>query len=200
MPKVTMEGQRAKQQQFSNFPYALYALDVKFQPAHRPTGRFGEQLRYFSAKHKLYGFKIECAVVKPGIAIHVSRHYPGSTSDLSICLQHQAEHCALLEKAEDERQQADYGEGSSEYPFAWEMLVDKGYQGIRTQLRSIHPTRKPRGAELTVEQHHRNRCVSSDRVLWRTTSGCSAVCGASCLPQSSGMKVSMTSSFASVLR
>ncbi|KAG6969888.1 hypothetical protein JG687_00002937, partial [Phytophthora cactorum] len=27
---------------FSNYPYALYAVDVKFQPALRPSGRFEE--------------------------------------------------------------------------------------------------------------------------------------------------------------
>ena len=48
---VSMAEQRVRGQQFTNYPYALYATDVKFQPAHRPSGRFEEQKRYFSNKH-----------------------------------------------------------------------------------------------------------------------------------------------------
>ncbi|ETV91622.1 hypothetical protein H310_13872 [Aphanomyces invadans] len=44
------------------YPYAKYATDVKFQPSHRPLGRFGEKMHYFSGKHKLYGLKIEVSV------------------------------------------------------------------------------------------------------------------------------------------
>ncbi|KAG2795979.1 hypothetical protein PC119_g24299 [Phytophthora cactorum] len=51
---------------FTNYPHALYATDVKFQQAYRPSGRFTEQKVYFSAKHNLYGFKIECSVAPPG--------------------------------------------------------------------------------------------------------------------------------------
>jgi len=47
-----------KQRIFTNYPCALNALDANFQPAYRPSGRFGEQNRFFSGKHKLYGFKL----------------------------------------------------------------------------------------------------------------------------------------------
>lgn len=158
-----------QRQQFVNFPYALYALDVKFQPAYRPGGRFGEQLRYFSGKHKLYGFKIKCAVVNPGLAIHVSAHYPGSASDLSICFQNAPKHRELLLKSDEalrrQQQHRDYGEGSTDFPDMWGVLVDKGYQGIHTHLRGIHPTRKPRGGELSHTERERNKRISSDRVL-----------------------------------
>ncbi|KAJ0405907.1 hypothetical protein ATCC90586_005852 [Pythium insidiosum] len=49
---VTMSDQRMSNNLFANYPYALYATDVKFQPSHRPGGRFDEQKRYFSGKHK----------------------------------------------------------------------------------------------------------------------------------------------------
>ncbi|ETV66668.1 hypothetical protein H257_16970 [Aphanomyces astaci] len=48
MPTMTSLGRK-----FVHYPYALYATDVKFQPPHRPSGRFGEQMHYFSGKHKL---------------------------------------------------------------------------------------------------------------------------------------------------
>ncbi|KAG2789168.1 hypothetical protein PC129_g21573 [Phytophthora cactorum] len=63
---------------FTNYPHALYATDVKFQQAYRPSGRFTEQKVYFSAKHNLYGFKIECSVAPPGVAVDVFDHSPGS--------------------------------------------------------------------------------------------------------------------------
>ncbi|KAG2761239.1 hypothetical protein PC129_g23268 [Phytophthora cactorum] len=71
---------------FTNYPYALYATEVKFQTAYRPGGRFTEQKVFFSAKHKLYGFKIERSVAPPGVAVDVSDHSPGSTSDLAMML------------------------------------------------------------------------------------------------------------------
>ncbi|KAH9097288.1 hypothetical protein LEN26_017163 [Aphanomyces euteiches] len=63
---------------------ALYATDAKFQPAHRPTRSFADAKRYFSAKHKLYGFKIEASVAPPGVYVLVFGHCHGSVSDLTI--------------------------------------------------------------------------------------------------------------------
>ncbi|OWZ16339.1 hypothetical protein PHMEG_0009878 [Phytophthora megakarya] len=64
---------------FSNYPHALYATDVNL-----PTGRYTEQKVYFSAKHKPYGFKIECSVAPPDVAVDVSDHAPGSRSELTM--------------------------------------------------------------------------------------------------------------------
>jgi len=86
---------------FSNYPHALYATFVKFQPANRPSGRFAEQKLYFSAKHKLYGFKIDCSVAPPGVAVDVSAHTPGSSSDLIIILDRLHINRQLLRKEED---------------------------------------------------------------------------------------------------
>jgi hypothetical protein len=174
-----MEHQLEEEQRFRNFPYALYALDVKFQPAFRPGGRFNEKKHYFSGKHKLYGYKVECAVALPGIAVHVSKHYTGAVSDLSIALDNKSKHASMLAKAQDEDR--DFGEGSDVFPSSWAVLVDKGYQGLQTTMRAIYPTKKPRGGELSVEAIERNTKVSSDRVivenyfgrvcgLWRTMS------------------------------
>jgi hypothetical protein len=186
-----------KQRIFTNYPCALNALDANFQPAYRPSGRFGEQNRFFSGKHKLYGFKIECAVIKPDLAIHVSRHYPGSASDLSICLDNSEKHRALLSKTEDERQQVEYGEGMSSFPAVWGVLVDKGYQGIQTQLRGIQPTHRSREGNSPAW----TSCATGGSrwvvFSWRTTSGDSAASGASCSPRSPGTSPSTTISFAS---
>ena len=131
-------------QTFEKFPYALYAHDVKFQVAYRPGGRFDEQKRYFSGKHKLYGYKIDCSVVPPGVAVHVSKHYTGSISDLSIVLDNMEIHKQMLKKTEEERASADYGELHDKFRNEWALLVDKGYEGLSQRLRAIQPKKKPR--------------------------------------------------------
>ncbi|KAG3107373.1 hypothetical protein PI124_g13314 [Phytophthora idaei] len=47
---------------FQNFPCALYATDVTFQQSNRPSGSMAETMPFYSAKHKLYGFKVEVFV------------------------------------------------------------------------------------------------------------------------------------------
>ncbi|OWZ21704.1 hypothetical protein PHMEG_0003695 [Phytophthora megakarya] len=99
--RVKMNKQIQKGNAFSNYPHALYATDVKFQPAYRPMGRFTERKVYFSAKHKLYGFKIECSVAPPGVAVDVSDHAPGSRSDLTMMLDRLSIHRQMLMKEDD---------------------------------------------------------------------------------------------------
>ena len=72
---VNMADQRAKPQLFTNYRYALYATDVKFQPSNRPSGRFDETKRYFSNKRKMYGLKLEASVFYRGICVGLSRCY-----------------------------------------------------------------------------------------------------------------------------
>ncbi|POM71989.1 Hypothetical protein PHPALM_11379 [Phytophthora palmivora] len=95
---VKMSEQMSSGNTFTNYPHALYATDVKFQPAYRPSGRFMEQKLYFSAKHKLYGFKIECSVAPSGVAVNVSTHSPGSISDITMFLDQLSVHRELLRK------------------------------------------------------------------------------------------------------
>ena len=161
----SMRDQERHNNTFKNYPYALYAHDVKFQVAYRPTGAFNEQKRYFSGKHKLYGYKVECSVVLPGIAIHVSNHYPGAASDLTIAVDNKTKHEEMLKKTSEEAAVREYGEGSHTYPDSWAMLVDKGYEGFSRSVRTIQPKKKPRGGVLSQEDLARNVKVSSDRVL-----------------------------------
>ena len=99
---VNMAEQRDKGQAFRNYPYALYATDVKFQQAYRPSGRYIEQKAYFSAKHKLYGFKIEFSVAHPGVAVDISDHCVGSKSDLTMMLDRLKVHKAMVRKDPDD--------------------------------------------------------------------------------------------------
>jgi hypothetical protein len=171
----SMTSIRESNIRFQNFAFALYANDVKFQPAHRPSGRFTEQKRYFSGKHKLYGFKLECAVAPPGVCVHISAHEPGSTSDLTMCLKNIETHRQMLKKTAEEREQDDFADGADRFPDSWAVLVDKGYQGLDSELRTLQPKKKPRGGELTAEDVNRNTKISSDRVLVENFFG--RVCG-----------------------
>ena len=82
--KWTMAKCRQEERAFSNFHYARYAVDVTFQQSNRPSGNISEGKRYFSGKHKLYGYKVEVSVLPTGLAIGCTEHYPGSVSDLEI--------------------------------------------------------------------------------------------------------------------
>nr|CCA23108.1 AlNc14C180G8210 [Albugo laibachii Nc14] len=93
-----MVDQRAKTQLFTNYRYALYAADVNFQPSNHFSGRFDEEKRYFSNKHKLHGLKLEASVCYPGIYVGLSRCYPGAISDLTILVQRQDFQLQMLQK------------------------------------------------------------------------------------------------------
>nr|CCA17462.1 AlNc14C35G3133 [Albugo laibachii Nc14] len=160
-----MADQRAKTQLFTNYRYALYASDVKFQPSNRPSGRFDEARQYFSNKHKMCGLKLEASVSYPGICVGLSRCYPGSISDLTIFVQRQDFHLQILQKSNEELLEEDNGEGWENYSHFWAVLVDKGYQGSQSFIRAIHPKKKTIRGNLTVEDSQRNIRVSSDRVL-----------------------------------
>ncbi|KAF0710544.1 hypothetical protein AaE_012476 [Aphanomyces astaci] len=150
---------------FDHFPYALYAVDVKFQPAQRPTGRFAEQKHYFSGKHHLYGYKIEASVSPEGRCVAMSESFPGSVHDLTILHTRTAIHATNLLKSAGEQDVPDYGELSTQYRGSWACLVDMGYIGIAHSLRGIHPKRRPVHGVLDAHDMDRNHDISSDRVV-----------------------------------
>lgn len=70
--------------QFRNHSHALCATDVTFQQTNRQSRNHQESKLYFSAKHMLYGFKVEVSVLLNGLAIGSSLQRPGSISDLTM--------------------------------------------------------------------------------------------------------------------
>ena len=69
---------------FKNYPMARYATDVTFQPSCRPSGSIEEGKKYYSGKHKLYGYKVEVSVTLNGFAVCSSMQEPGSVSEVVI--------------------------------------------------------------------------------------------------------------------
>ncbi|KAF0702705.1 hypothetical protein AaE_015766, partial [Aphanomyces astaci] len=163
MPSMT--DLRNKDVIFANYPYALYATDVKFQPAERPKGRFNEQRHYFSGKHKLYGLKVEASVSPEGLCVDMSDHCPGSVNDLTMFMDRLTVHRTSLAKMETEMAINDVGEQFDDHRGYWACLVDKGYVGIMHHTRGIHPKKKPTGGALDTDDLNRNKRVSSDRVV-----------------------------------
>lgn len=55
----TMARPVERNQTLKTFIYARYAADVTFQQCNRPGRNMAEGKPYYSAKHKLYGYKVE---------------------------------------------------------------------------------------------------------------------------------------------
>ncbi|RHY75600.1 hypothetical protein DYB38_013735 [Aphanomyces astaci] len=104
-----MTDLRERYRQFTNYPYALYATDVKFQPYERPGGRFNEKTAWFSGKHKLYGLKLEASVSPQGYCVDVSESHPGAKSDLTIMRSRLDVHDRALTKSVNELSITDNG-------------------------------------------------------------------------------------------
>ena len=163
--KPDMEKLDSNKQTFVNFPYALYATDVKFQQSYRPRVSHEEAKVYFSGKHKLYGLKVEFSVTPDGQCVDFTKHYPGSVHDLTICRKNKNAHKTMLRKKTHEHTMEDDGELYNEYKNYWAMIVDMGYIGLKHELRAIHPTKKPAKGRLPRQEKIRNKEVSSDRSL-----------------------------------
>ena len=70
-----MADLQKSQQKFKSFSEARYATDVNFQQEFRPSESIEEGKRYFSGKHKLYGYKVEVSVMPNGLALGMTVHY-----------------------------------------------------------------------------------------------------------------------------
>ena len=96
----TMARLVEEKRSFCNFPYARCATDVTFQQANRPSGNVAEGKKYYSGKHKLYGFKVEVSVLPTGIATQCTEHFPGSVSDIDIIFRNRTFHTTALQKVQ----------------------------------------------------------------------------------------------------
>ncbi|GMF27346.1 unnamed protein product [Phytophthora fragariaefolia] len=147
---------------FVHHPYALYATDVTFQQANRPAGSMAEALPFYSAKHKLYGYKVEVSVSPRGFAINCTVHARGNTADITMFRCNETFHHTTRRKTDDDRTLQDSGLLSREFPDEWALLADKDYQGIELHVRCIHPTK---GTNLPADIVRQNADISSDRII-----------------------------------
>ena len=164
--RYTMERLIKDNSTFRHYKFALYATDVTFQNSNRPGGNHEEAKRYFSNKHKLYGYKSEVSVLPNGIAIGCTPHQPGSVSDLTIFRKNIKWHQAALSKTEHEaRSYPDVGPMAEEHDGLWAVLTDKGYQGAADVIRAIMLKKKSKGGSLSHDDLRINRKISSDFII-----------------------------------
>ncbi|KAJ0398685.1 hypothetical protein P43SY_006263 [Pythium insidiosum] len=144
--KWSMSALSATRKQFKQFPEARYAVGVTFQQADKPSGGRKAQEPFYSVKHSLHGLKAEVSVLPNGLAIGVSRAYPGGTSDETIFDENIEFHVAYpggtsdetifdeniefhvsaLQKQVEERNMRDNGQQAEAFPNQWAVLADKG--------------------------------------------------------------------------
>ena len=97
--RFTMERLIGDKTTFKTYKMCRYATDVTFQQTFRPGRTSEESRKYFSGKHKLYGFRVEASVLPNELALHVSKHYPVSVADIVIMREMLHVHDSELEKA-----------------------------------------------------------------------------------------------------
>jgi hypothetical protein len=160
MRKVVLSGRA-----FNHFPAARYAVDVTFQQANMPSGSQQERASYYSAKHKLHGYKTEVSVIPTGLAINCSRHFKGCTADITIFRKNEDFHVAAVVKNPSDEDLNDDDPLRDEYPGSWAILADKGYQGLADSNRAIIPKRRRPSTPLTPQEEDDNGDIASDRVV-----------------------------------
>lgn len=156
---------RGKNVRFSNFPYAVEAIDVTFQQANRPSGNVQEGKVYYSGKHSLYGFKVDMCVRANGLCSDFSKHYPGSYLDIEIMRKRITIHRSRLRKRGNDLNIEDTWDMSDKFPNMWGAIMDKGYQGASENIRAITLFKKPARGILNADQEAFNRKLSADRIL-----------------------------------
>lgn len=161
----TMDRLQLDECRFTNFKEARYATDVTFQQSFRPSGSIEEGKRYYSGKHKLYGYKVEVSVLPNGLAAGSTLHYPGSVSDLEILQRNKDWHLRESSKKQGDSDVADIGLMTDKYPQHWAVLMDKGYQGAAEFMRAISPKKKKPNQHLSLSEEAFNRRVASDRII-----------------------------------
>ncbi|KAF0775383.1 hypothetical protein AaE_000917, partial [Aphanomyces astaci] len=109
MKMQSMFDLRAQDTVFENYPYALYATDVKFQPSERPAGRHGAAKPYFCVKHKLYGLKFEASVSPQGHLVDMSAAHLDAVAELTILRTRMDQEQEALKKTEQELNIIDHG-------------------------------------------------------------------------------------------
>ena len=160
-----MKELRDTSQTFSNYPEALYAVDVTFQKPFCPSGAILEGRIYFSHKQKLYGAEVEVIFLSNLIAIACSNHYPGSVSDVEIIQQRIEAHKKCLRKKERDRNIPDGRLHFNNYPDEWALYADKGYHCLQEIRHAMIPVKRPPRGILSISDEAFNRRVSSDRII-----------------------------------
>ncbi|KAG6943635.1 hypothetical protein JG687_00018334, partial [Phytophthora cactorum] len=95
--------------------------------SNRPSGSMAEAMPFYSAKHKLYGFKVEVSVNPRVLAVNCTRHSRDNTADTTMFHNNKVFHQSARCEADGDHRLADNGSLATDYPEEWVVLADKGY-------------------------------------------------------------------------
>ena len=175
--RITMRQLSSQGKQFRHRPYTLYATDVTFQQTSRPSGNHQESKFYFSAKDKLYGFKVKVSVLPNGLATGSSFHRQGSVSDLTMFRESFEWHKKASKNAPEDNEVSDHGPPGRHFLDMWAILTDKGYQGAQDNLRVLLPKNKRPHRMLSVDEEQEIRICIPVESLLTTILGGPRCCG-----------------------
>lgn len=99
----------------------------------------GELNLYHLAKHNLYGYRFEVAVLPNELVIIESSHYTGKVQDIDNIMGRIEKHKKMLLKDDLKRDIMDGALYFMDFEGVWALLSEKGYQGILEPLRAILP-------------------------------------------------------------
>ncbi|KAG3116928.1 hypothetical protein PI125_g4200 [Phytophthora idaei] len=99
--RVKLSEQMEAVNTFTNYPNALYATDVKFQPAYRPVAALQCRRSTSRRSTSCRASRSSAPSRPPGVAVDVSDRLPGSTSDPTTMRDRLSIHRQMLRK-EDE--------------------------------------------------------------------------------------------------
>ena len=153
-------------QRFKFNTKAIYATDVTFQCASKPTRNHAESKIYYSAKHKMYAYKTEVSVLPNGLAINCTDNYAGGLSDITIFRANRRFHEMATLKSDEERNMTTLNDMENENDIStWAILVDKGYQSGGDVGRILHPVKRPPNGTLCLMEKEQNLEITRDRII-----------------------------------
>lgn len=135
---------------------AIGACDGSLIPLHS-SKRQDVQRRFYSAKHKDHGIKLQCIVNPEGFCIDAYCGEPGSVHDLTVFKKSKTLDKLKYERIIGDRTQIGYKP----------VIFDRGYTGIQKlgYDEALVLKRKPRNGELSKEDEEENNRLEHDRVI-----------------------------------
>lgn len=126
---------------FQRRPYCRYTMKLTFQHTNRRMGNMDEAKLYYSAKHKLYGYKVNLSMLPNEKTFSISPHHPLKEQDIKIIMGRLHVRKSRHRKAEVKTGLCN-GELNRFYSENFQgLFFQKGYQVLRGVLHVIYTKR-----------------------------------------------------------
>ena len=114
-----------------------------------------DQRTQYSGKHKKHGTKVQVITSCNGLAMSITTGIVGSRHD----------YAAFRDSGVAEMFAEKCWRGGEQVEICRGVMADGGYQGIQAYIEATIPHRRPRGGELSDDQHEFNRRMSTLRII-----------------------------------